>query len=119
LAERKDQIRLVPSGGARWIAMNTTIPPFGDVAVIVGFNREAMRLAYGGELSGDIPTHFLPPGVRGFNEAGGLQGHGLDFMSRPRGDPQLAALRSESRPCSAGTAASPARPWRSARTSAG
>jgi peptide/nickel transport system substrate-binding protein len=95
LAERKSQIQLVPSGGARWIAMNTTIPPFDDVdvrrAVLAGFNREAMRLTYGGEVSGDIPTHFLPPGIRGFKEAGGLEGPGLGFMSRPRGDLQLAA----------------------------
>ena len=65
LAERKDQIRLVRLGGTRWIAMNTTIPPFDDVnvrrAVIAGFDREAMRLTYGGKVSGDIPTHFLPP----------------------------------------------------------
>jgi peptide/nickel transport system substrate-binding protein len=95
LAERKDQVRLVPLGGTRWIAMNTTIPPFddGDVrrAVVAGFDREAMRLTYGGEVSGDIPTHFLPPGMQGFDEAGGLKGHGLDFMSRPRGDMDLAA----------------------------
>jgi peptide/nickel transport system substrate-binding protein len=95
LRERKDQIQLAPSGGTRWIAMNTTIPPFDDVdvrrAVIAGFNREAMRLTYGGEASGDMPTHFLPPGIGGFDEAGGLNGQALDFMSHPGGDPQLAA----------------------------
>ena len=68
LAERKSQLQLVPSGGGRWIAMNTTVPPFDDVnvrrAVIAGFNREAMRLTFGGAVSGDIPTHFLPPGFR-------------------------------------------------------
>ena len=87
LAERKGQIQLVPAGGEPWIAMNTTIPPFDDVnvrrAVIAGFDREAMRLTYGGEASGDIPTHFLPPGIQGFNEAGGLEGPGLDFLSQP------------------------------------
>jgi peptide/nickel transport system substrate-binding protein len=95
LAERKDQIRLVPLGGTRWIAMNTTIPPFDDLnvrrAVIAGFDRDAMRLTYGGEVSGDIPTHFLPPGMAGFAQAGGLEGQGLDFMSRPQGDMSLAA----------------------------
>ncbi len=95
LAEREEQIRLVPSGGGRWIAMNTTIPPFDDVdvrrAVVAGFDREAMRLTFGGAASGDLPTHFLPPGISGFDEAGGLQGPGLDFMSHPRGDPELAA----------------------------
>jgi peptide/nickel transport system substrate-binding protein len=95
LAERKDQIQLVPSGGARWIAMNTTIPPFDDIdvrrAVIAGFNREAMRLTYGGKPSGDILTHFLPPGIGGFNEAGGLNGHGLTSCRDP-------AATSNSRP---------------------
>ncbi len=95
LARRREQIQLAPSGGARWISMNTTIPPFDDLdvrrAVIAGFNRNAMRLTYGGEASGDMPSHFLPPGVPGFDEAGGLEGQGLDYMSRPGGDPHLAA----------------------------
>jgi peptide/nickel transport system substrate-binding protein len=95
LAERSDQVRLVPLGGTRWIVMNTTIPPFDDVdvrrAVVAGFDREAMRLTFGGAVSGDIPTHFLPPGMQGFEEAGGRDGPGLDFMSRPRGDLDVAA----------------------------
>jgi peptide/nickel transport system substrate-binding protein len=92
---RRSQVRLIDSGGGRWAALNTTIAPFDDVnvrrAVIAGFDREAMRLTYGGQVSGDIPTHFLPPGMAGFDQAGGLRGPGLDFMSRPRGDPSLAA----------------------------
>jgi peptide/nickel transport system substrate-binding protein len=95
LAERRDQVALVPSGGTRWVAMNTTIPPFDDVdvrrAVIAGFDREAMRLTYGGRVSGALPTHFIPPGLRGFQEAGGLAGPRVDFMSRPHGDLHLAA----------------------------
>jgi peptide/nickel transport system substrate-binding protein len=95
LAERKDQIRLVPIRATRWIAMNTTIPPFDDVnvrrAVVAGLDREAMRLTFGGEASGDVPTHFLPPGLQGFDEAGGPDGQGLDFMARPQGDLDLAA----------------------------
>ena len=95
LTERKDQVHFVPSSGARWIAMNITIPPFDNPdarrAVIAGFDREAMRLTYGGEVSGDIPTHFLPPGLPGFDEAGGVEGPGLDFMAQPSGDLELAA----------------------------
>ena len=53
-------------------------------AVIAGFDREAMRLTRGGELIGDIPTHFIPPELPGFEEAGGLEGPGIDFMSQPR-----------------------------------
>ena len=95
LAEREAQIEFVPSGGARWIAMNTTIPPFDNVdvrrAVVAAFDREAMRLTFGGKVSGDVPTHFLPPGLPGFDEAGGFEGPTLDFMSRPRGDLALSA----------------------------
>ena len=92
---QKDQLQLVPSGGARWVAMNTTIKPFDDVnvrrAVVAGFDRTAMRLTRGGELIGDMPTHFIPPGMPGFEEAGGLQGSGIDFMSHPEGDAALSA----------------------------
>src|SRR4051794_9187763 len=95
VTKQKDQLELVPNGGGRWVAMNTTIKPFNDVnvrrAVVAGFDREAMRLTRGGELIGDIPTHFIPPEVPGFEEAGGLKGPGIDFMSHPAGDPALSA----------------------------
>ncbi len=88
---RKDQLLLPSGGGGRWIAMNTTIKPFDDInvrkAVIAGFDREALRLARGGALVGDVATHFLPPGIAGFEEAGGLKGTGVDFIS-PDGKPQ-------------------------------
>ena len=95
LTRQKDQLTLVPSGGGRWVAMNTTIKPFDDVnvrkAVIAGFDRNAMRLTRGGEVVGDIPTHFIPPELAGFEEAGGLEGPGIDFMSAPEGDAALSA----------------------------
>jgi peptide/nickel transport system substrate-binding protein len=92
---KRDQLALVPGGSARYVSMNTTVKPFDNInvrkAVIAGFDREAMRLARGGELIGDIPTHMIPPGLPGFEEAGGLEGPGLDFMSHPAGDMELAA----------------------------
>ena len=40
---------------------------------------------------GEIAQHFLPPGIRGFEEAGGEQGFAeLDYMENPKGDPALA-----------------------------
>jgi peptide/nickel transport system substrate-binding protein len=91
----KEQLVLIPAGGMRWVAMNSTVEPFNDVnvrkAVIAGFDREALRLARGGELIGDMPTHFIPPGVPGHEEAGGAKGPGLDFFANPKGDPALAA----------------------------
>ncbi len=92
---QKDQLVLIPAGSARYVSMNTTVKPFDDVnvrrAVVAGFDREAMRLVRGGELVGDIPTHMIPPGLPGFEEAGGFDGFGLDFMSEPGGDMALAA----------------------------
>jgi peptide/nickel transport system substrate-binding protein len=95
ITKNKELLDLVPSGGGRWVAMNTTIKPFDnpDVrrAVVAGFDREAMRLTRGGAVVGDVPTHYIPPGVPGFDEAGGLKGPGIDFMSKPSGDLNLAA----------------------------
>src|SRR4051794_20432958 len=82
---RKDQLKLVPSGGGRWISMNTKVKPFDDLnvrkAVIAGFDRNALILTRGGKLVGDVATHILPPGMAGFEEAGGMKGTGVDFVS--------------------------------------
>jgi peptide/nickel transport system substrate-binding protein len=90
----KEQVVLVPSGGYRIVSMNTTVKPFDDVnvrkAVLAAFDREAMRLTRGGELLGDIPTHYLPPGFPGYEEAGGDRGAGVDFLAKPEGDMALA-----------------------------
>jgi peptide/nickel transport system substrate-binding protein len=93
-SSQKDQLALVPSGGGRWIAFNTTIKPFDNVnvrkALIAGSDRDALRKTRGGAFIGDIPTHFIPPGLQGFDEAGGMKGPGLDFLAHPTGDPALA-----------------------------
>jgi peptide/nickel transport system substrate-binding protein len=82
---RKDQLKLVPSGGGRWISMNTTVKPFDDLnvrkAVVAGMDRNALILTRGGKLVGDPATHILPPGMAGFEEAGGMKGFGFDFLS--------------------------------------
>jgi peptide/nickel transport system substrate-binding protein len=87
----------VPQGGYRFLPLNTTIKPFDDInvrkAVLAGFNREAARLARGGAATGPLATHFLPPGIPGFEEAGGARGPEYDFLSSstPKGDDALAA----------------------------
>jgi peptide/nickel transport system substrate-binding protein len=82
---RKGQLVLIPSGGGRWISMNTTIKPFDDInvrkAVVAGFDRNALILTRGGKLVGDPATHILPPGMAGFEQPGGMKGFGLDFIS--------------------------------------
>lgn len=95
VTKHPDQMQLVDSGGNRYVSMNTQIPPFDDInvrkAVIASADREALRLARGGELVGPIATHFIPPSIAGFEEAGGLEGPDLDFIANPKGDPELAA----------------------------
>jgi peptide/nickel transport system substrate-binding protein len=85
-----------PSGGNRYIALNTAEPPFDDInlrkAVIANADRVALRNTRGGELFGPVMNHFLPPLIPGFEEAGGLNApEGLDYLQSPTGDPELAA----------------------------
>jgi peptide/nickel transport system substrate-binding protein len=91
----KEQLQFTSGGGDRWVALNTKVAPFDDVnvrrATVAGFDRAALLLARGGEVVGKVPTHMLPPGLGGFDEAGGEEGPGFDFMSKPEGDPALAA----------------------------
>jgi len=89
-----DQMVAVPSGGNRYIALNVTKPPFDDIdvrkAVIANSDRTALRNTRGGELFGPVATHFIPPLIPGFEEAGGIQGPDLDFVKNPDGDPAVA-----------------------------
>ena len=89
------QLTLTPSGGNRYVALNTQMAPFDNIdvrkAVIANSNRTDLRNTRGGELTGPVATHYLPPDFPGFEEAGGLEGTGIDFMSNPEGDPELAA----------------------------
>lgn len=93
--EARDQLFLSPGAGSRYAALNTAIPPFDDAnvrkAVAAALDREQMQRVRGGEVVGDVASHFLYPGVRGFEEAGGHEGTGVDFLAAPEGDPALAA----------------------------
>lgn len=93
--ETPELLALIASGGNRYIALNTQIPPFDDIdvrkAVLAAMDREALRLSRGGELLGPIATHFIPPEIPGFEEAGGLEGPDVDFLDEPGGNPELAA----------------------------
>ena len=53
-------------------------------AIAAGIDRNAMRLAFGGPLVGlTSPTHYLSPGLPGYDEAGGATGPGVDFLQVP------------------------------------
>ena len=89
------QLTLTPSGGNRYVSLNTEAPPFDDIdvrkAVIANANRVDLRNTRGGELTGPVASHFLPPEFPGFDAAGGLEGSDLDYLANPEGDPELAA----------------------------
>ena len=54
-------------------------------------NRIALLNTRGGLLSGIPATHFIPPGIPGFQQAGGIAGpSNLDFEKNPQGDLKLA-----------------------------
>jgi peptide/nickel transport system substrate-binding protein len=90
----KDQLDILKSQGNRFISLNTTVKPFDDVnvrkAVAAVIDREQLRLTRGGPTVGDIANHFIPPEIPGFEEAGGIEGTGADFMAKPKGDLALA-----------------------------
>jgi peptide/nickel transport system substrate-binding protein len=95
LQREASQVIFVPSGGTRWIAFNTKVAPFNNInirkAIIANSNRNALRLTRGGAVLGDIASGFIPPGIPGFQQSGGLkQNTNLDFLAHPQGDPTVA-----------------------------
>jgi peptide/nickel transport system substrate-binding protein len=89
------QVLFVPAGGTHYASLNTTVKPLDNInvrkAMIAGADRDALRLTSGGRVVGDIANGWLPPGLPGFKEAGGLkQNTDLDFLKNPRGDAELA-----------------------------
>jgi peptide/nickel transport system substrate-binding protein len=91
----KGQALFAPAGGVLYIAFNTTVKPFDNIdvrkAMIAASDREALRLATGGKVSGGIATGWLPPNLPGYKEAGGpKQDADLDYLKNPKGDPAVA-----------------------------
>jgi peptide/nickel transport system substrate-binding protein len=94
LSSQKSQISVESSGGNRYISLNTKVKPLDNVnvrrAIAAVIDRTALRQTRGGPTLGTIATHFLPPGIGGFDEAGGTKGPGFDFMSSPTANVALA-----------------------------
>jgi peptide/nickel transport system substrate-binding protein len=91
--QKKDQLS-ISTLGDYYASLNTKVPPFNNVnlrrAAIAAADRNAYLLARGGKLVGQVATHFLGPEVPGFQESGGEQGFGIDYVSHPSGDMQVA-----------------------------
>ena len=74
---QKKLLYFTPTGGSRYIALNTRKAPFNKLdvrkAVAYVLDRNALRLTRGGVVDGRIATHFIDPsfGNKGFDQAGG------------------------------------------------
>jgi peptide/nickel transport system substrate-binding protein len=83
------------SGRVRYVALNTSKPPFNDPnvrkAVGAAIDRQGMGLSFGGAFAGAVATHIITPGEVGFDQSGGMAGFGYDWLKNPGGDPALAA----------------------------
>ena len=93
---KKDQLLLIDSRGGRFMSFNFKVPPFNDInvrkAVIAGMDRNALRLTRGGAVIGPIMQHQIPPGLPGFDEAGGQNPPpGADWLQHPTGDKTVMA----------------------------
>jgi peptide/nickel transport system substrate-binding protein len=92
-ASRPTQFASISSGGTRYLSLNTRIKPLTNAnvrrAIVAGFNRERMRATRGPAAIGKIATHFIPPGVPGFAEAGGDAGPVPALYASPRGNRAL------------------------------
>jgi peptide/nickel transport system substrate-binding protein len=91
------QLTLTPAGANRYVAFNTRKPPFNDInvrkAAVAATDRTALRNTRGGPLIGAVATHFIPPGIPGFEQAGGYAGPSgseFDFIRHPTGDMSIA-----------------------------
>lgn len=80
--------------GMYYISMNTQFGVFKNLnlrkAAAAIMDRQAYLLARGGKLVGSVATHFIPPEVSGYNESGGANGFGQDYLKNPSGDIAVA-----------------------------
>jgi peptide/nickel transport system substrate-binding protein len=91
----RNQVRFVSAGATAYISLNTAVKPLDNVAIrraiIAASDRDALRLTVGGKIAGEVASGWIPPGVPGFREAGGLsQNTDLDFLRNPGGDLDVA-----------------------------
>jgi peptide/nickel transport system substrate-binding protein len=93
LQSRRDQVSIIPAGSIRYIAFNTAKKPFDNAnlrkAVTAATDRNKLILTRGGKEVGKPATHIIPPGLGGFEQAGGY-GSKNDFLKNPNGDMALA-----------------------------
>jgi peptide/nickel transport system substrate-binding protein len=89
-----NQFYAVPGAGIFYVALNNAKGPFSNVNVRKAYwaalNREAMVKVTGGEIVGQVATHFIYPGSAGYDLAGGDAGPQVDYNMYPQGNMTVA-----------------------------
>jgi len=91
----KEQLQISPGAGTHYISVNNKVGPFKNAdlrrALWAALDREEMDKVRGGKLVTSVQTHFLYPGIAGFEQAGGLKGPaGIPYNENPQGNMALA-----------------------------
>jgi peptide/nickel transport system substrate-binding protein len=90
----KSQLEISPGAGMHYIGVNNKVGPFTNINLRKAFwaalDRNSILRSRGGALFGNVETHFIYPGVPGFEQAGGLTGPKVDFNEHPEGDIAVA-----------------------------
>ncbi len=88
------QITFTPGSGTYYASLNNAHGPFTNInlrkAVWAALNRDALAKVRGGLLVAQPMTHFLYPGVAGYEQAGGAAGPKVDYNEHPEGDMAVA-----------------------------
>lgn len=88
------QITFTPGSGEHYAALNNAAGPFRNInlrrAAWAALDRAAIAKARGGSLVATPATHFIYPGVDGFEQSGGYPGPQVDFNQNVSGDMALA-----------------------------
>ncbi len=89
------QIVFTEGSGTYYASLNNAHGPFRNVnlrkAVWAALDRTALVKRRGGKLTGQPMTHFLYPGVNGYEQAGGAAGPHVDYNEHLEGDAAVAA----------------------------
>jgi peptide/nickel transport system substrate-binding protein len=90
----KSQLEISPGAGYHYVGVNNKVGPFTNInlrkALWAAMNRNAILRERGGALFGNAATHFIYPGIPGFEQAGGLAGPKVDYDEHPEGDMAVA-----------------------------
>jgi peptide/nickel transport system substrate-binding protein len=90
----KAQLEISPGAGDHYIGVDNKVGVFKNINLRKAFwaalDRTAMDRARGGTLVSNVATHFIYPGIPGYEQAGGATGPKVDYNEHPEGDIAVA-----------------------------